>query len=98
VKYKQPASMGGSITLLDGNSLLHLEDFEQFEVADGRLVVRVTQTTSDRYWKELSVYDKDPTNDPPQGVECRSDDILGRCACSFSGPALKLVVEASFAL
>jgi hypothetical protein len=90
---RQPAALGGSLTLLSGNDLLALTDFARFEVVDGQLHWRLARQSADHYDKVLSIYDQDPSNDPGPSDICRSDDIVGLCACEFTGPVVSVTIE-----
>jgi hypothetical protein len=93
-----PASMGGSVELLSTNQLLHVADFERFEVTAGKLEWALKRTTSTHYIKELTVYDEDPSNDPAEDADCFSGDIDGACVCEFQGPPTQVVFRGSIQL
>jgi hypothetical protein len=91
-----PKEMGGSVQLLSSSELLHLKDFERLEVVDGKLEWSLKRSTGTDFLKVLSIYDKDPTNDPAEAADCLSDDIIGTCACAFIGPPISVVFQGSF--
>ncbi|HVZ36550.1 MAG TPA: hypothetical protein VG963_29170 [Polyangiaceae bacterium] len=95
---KQSATVGGSLELLSDLTLLHLDDFETFEIRGGQLVWRLARQSSDHYFKFLSLYDQDPSNDPNPSNDCVSGDILGMCACEFTGPTINVTVDGSLQL
>ncbi len=95
---EQRRELGGSLTLLSGTELLGLEDFEQFEVVGDLLTWKLVRASAGHYPKPLSLYDQDPTNDPPAGGMCVSDDIVGMCWCEFSGPSIQVTIEGTLPL
>lgn len=97
-EYPEPPDVGGSLTLLNPSDRLNRDDFDRFEVVEGRMEWRLAWTSTS-YWKELSRYDDDPTNDPGGDPgDCVIGDVGGRCLCSFRGPAIDVTLEGSFPL
>jgi hypothetical protein len=95
---KQPDGVGGSLQLLSSLALLHLEDFERFEVQHGELKWRLVRQSEEHYPKPLTVYDADRSNDPNPPDDCLSDDIIGMCWCEFTGPAITVTIDGSLPL
>ena len=91
----QPNDLGGSLQILEASTILQAADFERFEVRDGQLVWRLVRSSAEHYLKRLSIYDDDPTNDPPPGGSCVTGDIVGECACEFSGPAIAVTLDSA---
>lgn len=98
IELKQSADIGGAVTILFASDVLKLSDFDQFEVRDGQLQWHVVRQNTGSYWKMLSAYDNDPTNDPQTINDCRTDDIAGMCCCYFSGPPTQVDLSGAMSL